>query len=59
MKYIVVSFSDLNFFTQRVNDKIKEGYVLIGGICITISTTNGFTLYAQAMALITDKQLLT
>lgn len=38
-KYIVICHSDFNTFVDLVNEKVREGYFLIGGIAVASEKT--------------------
>ena len=50
MDYIVVKAVDLYKITNAVNNKLKEGYKLQGGVSVTEYYNYGlYTTYSQAM----------
>lgn len=53
MKYIVICERDLEKFTKAVNEKIKEGYELVGGISTSVIPNASPALkvvYSQALS---------
>ena len=51
MKYKVIANSSLETFEQEVNNHIKQGWELLGGVSVSISESDEYCymLYAQAM----------
>jgi hypothetical protein len=46
--YIVIQESSSDKLAWEVNDKMTEGYVPLGGMCVSIAP-GGWTLFCQAM----------
>jgi hypothetical protein len=49
MKYDVVLAITIESFIKRVNDKLKEGWTLQGGICMIADTNRRPDFYYQAI----------
>lgn len=48
--YIVVNASDISELQKRVNIKLEEGYMLVGGVTFTNISVHHITLqYCQAL----------
>lgn len=51
MKYIIVWKNELENLERCVNDKIKKGYELQGGVSVGVGE-NGYICFFQAMILV-------
>lgn len=56
MEYTVVKFDDLVLLIKLVNQLIKEGWVLQGGVSVCESRSGGFATNVYAQALIRNKE---
>jgi hypothetical protein len=47
--YIIIKGSDVQVFTNQINDRIKTGYSPVGGVSTVVVA--GVIIYTQAMLL--------
>lgn len=48
-KYRVLYFDTIMDLETQVNDRLKEGWLLSGGVSVTINAISGLKMYYQAI----------